>query len=305
MKKPELSSREKVFLIYYGVFFYSLADLLLKIIPFYYADCNIFSMMFFQSIGLIFISYFDIQNFGRKLEKWENLENKFKIIIRGLANCSINLFITLATYHIKYAIIISILFSNNLINSIFSIFYFKEKFHMRYLIGLILSFSGLILFAFSGKNQDGHNSPSEDTNPKLGVFFAFMGGISISTMTLLNKSLSDYHPSILNFYCGVSGSIFSFPFLFFIKKVDFSLGYVFLNFLNTIFFHISSTFFLISLSYNSLILICSVSFSSIIFAFLYGLFIFGENLNFQELFGILVIVSYNAYTLFVPIDGSK
>lgn len=304
--KNKMSARERIGLQYISIVYYSLGDLVLKVITNQYSNTNVFSMMFFQSISLILFTYYDIKNFGINYPNLNEYKKIIFIVIRGLANCFINIFITLATYHVKYAIIITILFTNSILTSIFSIFYLKEKFHLRYLIGFFLSFLGLYLFAFSNVSTEKSEKTdllSESSNTTLGLFYAFMASLSISIFIIMNQRLKDeVHPCILNNYCGWIGLFFSIPFLFFIKSFETASGYVLMNFLNSLFFHIASTFHSISMIYNSLILIGTLSFSSIILAFLYGLFLFGESLKIKEFLGIVFIISYNVYSIFYPIE---
>lgn len=300
-KKHGMSTRERTILHYYGVFFFSLSDLVLKIIPYAYPHNNVFPMTFFQGIAWVLIALFDIKNFGFEIPNFFELKERNIILLRALANCSTNIFITLAIYHIKFAIVISILFSNHLFNSVFSYFYFKEKFYTRYFYGLLLSFGGMLLFAFSCRD-DNMDAINQSPRPFLGIFYAFLSSVSVSTVSILNKMLRHHQPCILNLYCGISGIALSFPFLFFVEKIEFSPGYIILNFLNSILFYGANTFFNISVVYNSLIFISSINFSSIVFAFLYGLVFFGENLIFEEFLGVLIIMSYNIWSIYKPID---
>lgn len=301
LKKGEkMSEREKTFLHYVSIFFFSLADLVLKIIPYFYVNNNIFAMTFYQSLAWIPLSLFDIKNFGYEIKNFFFLEHRICIIFRGLSICAINIFITLAIYHIKFAIVISILFSNHIINSLFSFFYFKEKFYLRYIIGLSLSFVGMLLFAFNGEEEK-LKKINDNADPLTGVFFALMSSLSVTVLTVVNKILKDYEPCVLNLHSGIIGSLFSLPFLFFLEKFEYSIIYILLNFFNSIFFYVAYTFLKISLIYNSLIFISSINFSSIVFAFVYGFIFFGENLCFQELMGVLIIISYNVWSLFNPI----
>ncbi len=309
--KNNMSAREKITLHYISIIYYSLADLILKIITNYFPNANIFSMMFIQSISLLIFSYLDMKNYGYELPKSIQFRKLILIVIRGLSNCGINIFLTLATYHIKYAIIITILFSNNILNSIFSVLYFKEKFQIRYLFGFMLSFLGLYLFAFSNEKTNSSNDMDNthnlynNKNITLGLFYAFMCSLSASILTIFSKKLTDVHSCILNYYCGFVGIIFSSPFLFFINYFETSVGYILLNFLNSLLFHMGSTFCIVSFIYNSLIYISSINFSSIILAFIYGLVFFGEILRIKEFIGILCIISYNLYTILCPLENKN
>jgi len=194
------------------------------------------------------------------------------------------------------------------LTSLFSVLYLKEKFYLRYLIGFILSFFGLFLFAFSGEPTEKNNNDlmGEGTRTNLGLFYSFIASFSITVFAIVNQNLrEEVHPCILNHYCGWIGFIFSIPFLFYIKSFETSSGYVLLNFLNSFFYHIASTFYNISLIYNSFILIGTLSFSSIFLAFLYGLFLFGETIKLKEILGVILIVSYNLYSISYPIDNKR
>jgi len=300
-----MSAREKISLQYISILNYSFADLILKIITNNYVNTNIFSMLFFQSISLIIFTFCDIKNYGFTYPNFKEYKKLVFIIIRGLSNCSINIFITLATYHIKYAIIITILFSNGIIISIFSLFYLKEKFYFRFLFGFILSFLGLYLFAFSEGKNDQNVLLNQNSNTTKGLFFASMASLSISILIIMNQNLKEIHPCILNYFCGWIGLIVSFPYLFYLINFETASGYIFMNVLNSLFFHMGSSFHSISMIYNSLILISTVSFSSIILAFIYGLLFFGEKLILSELIGIFSIISYNIYNIYYPIDQIK
>jgi len=194
------------------------------------------------------------------------------------------------------------------LTSLFSVLYLKEKFYFRYLIGFILSFFGLFLFAFGGETSEKNDNDSigESSQTTLGLFYAFIASFSLSIFIIMNQNLKEeVHPCTLNYYCGWIGLIFSIPFLFYIERFETAGGYVLMNFLHSFFYHIASTFYNISLLYNSIILIGTLSFSSIFLAFLYGLFLFGETLRFKEFLGVILIVSYNVYSISYPIEHKR
>lgn len=297
-----MSTREKIILHYISVFLFSLSDLFLKLIPFFFNNADIFSMMFFQSIFLIIISYLDIKNYKLQIRTDIDNQEKVFIILRGLANFLISTFIFLATYHIKFAIIICIIFSNQIINSFISIFYLNERFHLRYLMGFCLSIIGMLLFAFSGKEDKNLENLNKNANTFLGVFFAFMGCLWCCANTFLNKKLNNFHTCLLNFYTGITQFFITIPFIVFMKGVEKSPSYITINALSALVLHLACTFFNISMIYNSIVFISSLNFSSIVFAFFYGLFIFGESLNAIEFLGVLLILGYNFYTLYCPLN---
>lgn len=302
--KNHMSGREKIILHYYALFFFSVSDLILKILPICYRTTNVFTMVFFQGLTWLPISYYDLKNNKEEIENWSQMKDKTLVIIRGMAVCAINIFVTLATYHIKYAIVISILFSNHIINSFFSYFYFKEKMHTRYIVGFVVSFGGLFILAINSSEEFGGDLGVE-ANGGLGVFFAVISSTLESTVIILNKILKSHKPSVLNFYSGISGILLALPFLPFVRTFELSLGYILLNAMNSFFYHLAYTFYNLSFLYNSLILVSSLNFSCIIFAFAYGFCFFGEMLNLMEFFGIGLIIGYNVYTTYYPLEEEK
>ena len=77
-------------------------------------------------------------------------------------------------------------------------------------------------------------------------------------------------------------------------------GYVFFTSMNGLFFWCALYFMNISLRVNNLIAVSCIGFLSLVWAFGFGVFFFGEKLKYTDILASLIIFSFNIYTVIFP-----
>ena len=234
-----------------------------------------------------------------------------------------------AIWYLRVATVQIISSLNPLVTTFLSIVILKEKFHIRYAIGIITCLIGslfIVLNERKGNNDAGSESNSEklikeeekrnEETKKYGGFslgtifgliLAFIDIFFVSTVELANKVLANSRVPIHTqvFYVGINTIGYSLIYLFFTNQWYICGGYAILIFFQAILFYIGNFFFNAGLKYIDLAKSAPLTYSRVAFVLILGFIILGEKVYWSDIFGTCLILGYMLYNLYFPIIPEK
>jgi drug/metabolite transporter (DMT)-like permease len=180
----------------------------------------------------------------------------------------------------------------------------KEKFYWRYVIGIIICFSGVILIVSNDYQKE------DSSNKKSGILYLiegfFLGCFQLMNVALLRVSSKVLVKEKINnnaqlIYPSLTCIILS-SFSFFILDVEFKYGkwLIFHSFLNSIIWLVSTILMLLSFGGVDLIKTTALNYLNIVTVFFLGVLILGESVHFTDILGSLIILGYNIYNTAFP-----
>ncbi len=284
-------------------------------------DIYVFTIL--RNLTILLISYFLIHRKHIELTKLENIQNKFWFGVRTIGQFFAAITFLNAISYLRTATAMTISALSPAIVLILGTIILKEKFHVRYVIGLFICLSGALLIINSEKrvplnidkesNEDelvnessmsiirllsSEVGSSNEVNIIKGCLWSFTNLLIFSLLSTSSKILIKEHIGFenQNFYIALIGIIFSsFFYLFDGKKNAFSLSFLFIFncFISGFIFFITTVFLIESLRYIDLNKTTPLSFLSTIVTFLLGTLFLGETMFLYDVIGSSIIIIYN------------
>ena len=180
----------------------------------------------------------------------------------------------------------------------------KEKFFWRYVFGIIICFSGVILIVSNDyKNEDNSNKKGGILHLIEGFFlgcFQLMNValLRVSSKILVKEKINNNAQLIYPSLTCIILSIFSFFFF----GIEFKCGkwLIFHSFLNSIIWLVSTILMLLSFGGVDLIKTTALNYLNIVTVFFLGVLILGESVHLTDILGSLIILGYNIYNTAFP-----
>lgn len=285
---------------YYGTvsnIFYCFSLVTLKFMEKTLPNYNISMMVGFRFIFFGLSAFCFIKKFNRQVpDVWDIKEKKW-YVMRIITH-----FLGLVTYkmsidYIRIGLSLSLAMLSPLWGNFFSIYFFKEKFELKYLFGCITCLFGNYLIGLGeDKGKEAEITFSTLIGITYGVANSFLtAGINMSSKLLLTI----YGSYELNFLLGIHVPIFSF-FLAFVQydKILYTLNiqFILLTALNGMITFFAFHFLNLSFSLAPFNKISYIGYTQIVFSLVLGLIFFGESLNFLDLVGSVFIIGYNVFS---------
>ena len=274
------------FCLLISIFFRSIFFLLIKVLILSInmnpsVNVIIFNLNFCQiffSIIFIKIEHIDLEN-----QKVFNLNQIDELIMKGVMNYCLNIFIIYSLVYNNYLNTIVFFYLSPII---LSYIYLKQKMDnikkiekKNYLLAL------LVCIIFFIKNFKG-------------TFFSIFSSILLALNQLIDpKTCNNYHPYIINFVSNAIGLIIT-PILMSINNDLFTIGYC----ENLLFFILSFCSFYSfyykqkSIQFNQNIYRSNFNYISIILGYFYSFFILKEKIDILIVIGSIMIIFINYYT---------
>lgn len=285
--------------------------------------------LFYRAIFLVYLSQIITTLKGEHILWPLEIKQKLFFFLRTNLNFfGVQLNIT-AIWYLRVATVQIISSLNPLVTTFLSIVILKEKFYIRYAIGIITCLIGslfIVLNERKGNNDAGSESNSEklikdeekreEVRKKYGGFslgtifgliLAFIDIFFVSTVELANKVLANHRVPIHTqvFYVGINTIGYSLIYLFFTKEWYICTGYAILIFFQAILFYIGNFFFNAGLKHIDLAKSAPLTYSRVAFVLILGFIILGEKVYLSDIFGTCLILGYMFYNLYFPIIPEK
>ena len=304
----------------------SLNSILIKYAQRKYNDIyHTIPFLFYRAIFLFFLSQIITTIKGEHI-LWprEIKEKKFFFLRTNLNFFGVQFNIS-AIWYLRVATVQIISSLNPLLTTILSIFILKEKFYIRYAIGIVMCCVGslfIVLNERKGKNDASSEKLVEDkikSNEEeksyggfsfgtiIGLFFAFVDIFFVSIVEVANKVLANNRVPIHTqvFYVALNTIGYSLIYLLFTQQWYICAGYAVLIFFQSCLFYIGNYFFNAGLKYIDLAKSAPLTYSKVAFVLILGYILIGENIYFSDIIGTCLILGYMFYNLYSPIIPEK
>ena len=286
--------------------------------------------LFYRAFFLVYLSQIITTIKGEHI-LWPNeIKAKLFFFLRTNLNFfGVQLNIT-AIWYLRVATVQIISSLNPLVTTFLSIVILKEKFYIRYGVGIITCLIGslfIILNEKKGNNDAGSESKSNDLIKKeeekkneekkkyggfslgtiFGLILAFIDIFFVSTVELANKVLANARVPIHTqvFYVGINTMAYSLIYLFFTNQWYITLDYFIFIFFQAILFYVGNFFFNAGLKYIDLAKSAPLTYTRVVFVLILGFIILGEKVYWSDLLGTTLIIGYMIYNLYYPIIPEK
>ena len=184
-----------------------------------------------------------------------------------------------------------------------SIIVLNEKFYYRYILGIIICFTGSALIVLNDKKPQSKTTIIHD-NIYAGIFFAILFLITLSFNTTGQKIMTNEKmpPDVQNFYLGIYNVL---PGLIMCLYQNYfaldKIKYILLCISNGFLFYLANYCTSVCYKYLDISKYIPVTYLNIVFTFLISVFILGEPLFFTDLIGALLIIGFQFWNITNPI----
>ena len=305
-------------------------SLLIKYLQRRYHDIyHTIPFLFYRAIYLVFLSQIITTIKGEHILWPSEVKAKFFFFLRTNLNFFGVQFNISAIWYLRVATVQIIGSLNPLVTTLMGIFILKEKFYMRYAVGIIACLIGslfIVLNERKGNNEADSeiksNNLVKDEEKKeeekqkyggfsfgtiLGLILAFIDIFFISTVELANKVLANNKVPIHTqcFYVGINTIGYSLIYLFFTNEWYITGGYAVFIFFQALLFYVGNFFFNAGLKYIDLAKTAPLTYTRVAFVLILGFILLGEKVYFSDIIGTCLIIGYMFYNLYYPIVPKK
>ena len=189
----------------------------------------------------------------------------------------------------------------------FSFFFLKEKFHSRYVLGIICGVVGSVIIILDEKKiKENENNDSNMKEYVLGVISIVMNVVLQSFNNITNKYMAP-RVSIYTqmFYLGIFHCTYSLIWMTVTWDFDYTVKYFFEGALQSVLFFLGNFFYNLSLKYISLSRYSIIQYSKFVMAFILGWSILEEEVLMNDMIGTTIIGGFMVYNVLFPIKHNK
>ena len=268
-------------------------------------DFHVVQFLFLRCFTLFFLTLIHCKITGQRIYKLNEIPHKFWFFMRTNANFFGVACITMSLWYLRAstAIIIQNIFP--IIVIILSYFILNEKFYFRYIIGIIMCFSGSGIIVLNEKKISTENKNSNSSETAIGLFFAFIDIFFISSVNISNKILVNAKVPIGTqmFYVCISTMTYSSIYTLFFGGVVLKIGYLFMCLIHGFFFYIGNVLYNKALHYAPLSKLILIQYTNVIYIFLLSFIFLHEKIFFTDILGAAIMMSYMAYNSYYPLPS--
>ena len=305
-------------------------SLLIKYLQRRYHDIyHTIPFLFYRAIYIVFLSQIITTIKGEHILWPSEIKTKLFFFLRTNLNFFGVQFNISAIWYLRVATVQIISSLNPLLTTLLGIFILKEKFYIRYVVGIVACIIGslfIVLNERKGNNEADFESNSEDLIKEggkkdedkkkyegfsfgtiLGLIFAFIDIFFVSTVELANKVLANNRVPIHTqcFYVGINTIGYSLIYLFFTHEWYITGGYAVFIFFQALLFYTGNFFFNAGLKYIDLAKTAPLTYTRVAFVLILGFILLGERVYFSDIIGTCLIIGYMFYNLYFPIVPEK
>ena len=234
------------------------------------------------------------------------------LFIRCFANYISFVIMLIAFNYIRLSTLQCFISLNPVFLVIFAVFILNEKFHFRYILGIIICFFGATLLIFNDKQSNTKNisiDAEEEGLMKTIVGIIYGLGISLTMAILLIaikvivKEDLDFDDHI--FYVSAINGICAFVGIIVLNEFELLLNSYFwavtLCFIASFIWILGTNLLVLSNKNIDIVKLTSIGYVQIVLAFIFGVLFLNESVALTDIVGSLIIFGYNIYNAYNPI----
>lgn len=269
-----------------ATFFFSLMNLSVKFLP----NIPAVEIILFRALISLILSYVLIIQKG--LNPLGN--NKKFLMLRGFFGM-----LSLTTFFftlqkIPLASAVTLQYLSPIFTVLFAVFFLKEKIHLIQLLCFAVAFAGVILI-------QGFDNRIDWFYLMLGILSAVFSGLAYNSVRKLKDT---DHPLVVVFYFPLIALPFATVACFFNWKTPEGIEWLWLV-LAGVFTQIAQINLTYALQHEKLAAISGLNYIGIVYALLFGYFIFGETYNEFALLGIFLVLTGVLLNFFIKLPKEK
>jgi drug/metabolite transporter (DMT)-like permease len=282
------------------------------------------SFMTYRSFCVLVISIYLAKKYDITVKPIKDIKNKFWFFQRTCGNYFSMISFIYCVFYLRAAT--AAVFSSMYppLVLIFSIFILKEKFHIRYIFGLILCICGAFIIILNERGvavkveevlstesdlieavgpDAPHTADLDYLNFIKGIMSGLFHVILVSLNIVANKIISKEITHVEQcFYLGCTNICLGLTDMFlFSKRVAFDPFYAICAFFNGLLFYSATYFMNESFKGIELSKLTPMSYFNTLTVFFLGVIFLGESLFISDIIGSICIISFNIYNAFVPL----
>lgn len=301
-----------LFLFACSIACYGISNFQLKLIQISYgSEYDVFSFGLWRNLSLTLIIYGIIKYKNLEIIPLERIQNKFWFGVRTLGQYASLCFFMLSLENLRVGTANCFVSMNPAAVVIISTLLLKEKFHIRYIIGICVCFCGvLLIISNESKTPNSKNSQSEIVelpSNTMGIIFSSFWGImnliTIGSVSVASKFLYKENFGHENqcYYIGLSNFLASIVFCFLQGKLCINSGFIISSMLNSMFFLLATYLNILAVKGVDLNKTTPLNYISIVVCTFLAVIFLSEPLFFTDFLGSLVILGYNVYNSMNPV----
>ena len=180
---------------------------------------------------------------------------------------------------------------------ILSVFFLKEKFYVRYIIGVLLCVFGSSIIIFNDRKPQSKSTILND-NIFMGILFS-IGNITLVSLSCVGQKVltkEGMDIDLQNFYFGLYNSVPAFIFSLLLGEFTLSnFKYIIYVSSNGMIFYLANYFNTMSFKYIAISKLQPISYLCIVFTFILSAILLGEPIFFSDIVGAAIIICFQYY----------
>ena len=267
-------------------------------------DFRTVQFLFLRSFTLFFLALIHSYTMKEKIMNLMDIPSKKWFFMRTNANFFGMASMTIALWYLRASTTVIIQNIHPLIVLIMSFLVLKEKFHMRYIYGIIICFLGVLITVLNESKIKVNNTIEVTTiGRNIGLFFCCIDLFCISSVRVANKIMVNKKVPITTQMCYVSlctmtySSIYTLFFGGLCLKIGFLLMCLFHGVLN----YLGNVTMNISLQHCPLSKVILIQYLNVVYIFILSFIFLNEKIFLSDLLGAFFIVSFMLYNSYYPL----
>ena len=299
--------REKLGILVFAlsVFFGACGLIYTKIIQKVYPDdFRTIQFLFLRSFTVFFFAIFHSRIKNEKIMNLRDIPEKKWFFLRTNANFFGVACITITLWYLRASTAIIIENIHPIFVLILSYIVLKEKFYLRYILGIIICFFGaLIMILNESKVKVNDMKVFSNSERSIGLMFSFFDLFFISSVKVANKIMVNKRVPVSTqmFYVSISTMTYSSIYTIFFGGLCFKVGYLFMCLVHGIFFYLGNITQNYALQLCPLSKIILVQYLNVVFIFILSFFILDEKIFFSDILGASFIIGFMIYNSYYPL----
>ena len=273
--------------------------------PYFPKAFSLNSLVFWRSLPIWIIGYIIIKKKNEVIPPINQIQHKFWFHIRSFGNYVGVLFWILLLNYFRVSTSQCCANCHPVIILILSAFILKEKFYMRYLIGVLLSLFGTFLIISNEKENDNSNNPNlENKSLLIGCLIAMTHLTLLSFINFGQKFLcmENMNGEVQNYFLGMFNSLPALLLMMIENHYGLSSPlYCLYGMSNGVIFFIANYCQTEALNYMPINRFMPITYLNIVFIFILGFLFFGEKIYLTDIIGSLMILGFQIYNIMIPI----
>lgn len=288
-----------------SVLFGSCGQIYTKIIQRTYPeDFRTVQFLFLRCFTVFFFAIFHSYIRQEKIMNLRDIPEKKWFFLRTNANFFGVACMTVALWYLRASTTIIIQNIHPIFVLILSYLVLKEKFYLRYIVGIVICFFGaLVMILNEAKVKVNDMKTFTNSERSIGLFFSFIDLFFISSVKVSNKIMVNKKVPIGTqmFYVSISTMIYSSMYTLVFGGLCFKVGYLVMCLIHGIFFYLSNITQNYALQLCPLSKIILVQYLNVVYVFLLSSIFLNEKIFFSDILGASFIVGFMFYNSYDPL----